>query len=118
MKLGAYALVLLYVALVATVILVVYGIWKNERTLVLTSLGTLGSSVVLLALYRLFAVSARCPLCRGPILSGSGAQRNRHARRFLGSYRLRVARSIILTNTFSCPYCNEPTRCRVKPRSR
>ncbi len=75
-------------------------------------------SLVLFILYRVFSSSAFCPLCRGPVLGGSGAQRNRHAKRSWGSHRFRVARDILLVNCFVCPYCNERTICKAKDRSR
>lgn len=118
MKLGAYALVLTAIAMVATPALLGYAIYSGERSYGLWSLAALALLLTSLVFYRLFAGRAHCPLCRGPILSGSGAQRNRRARRTLGSHRLRVARNIIFTNTFVCPYCNEPTRCTVKQRPR
>ena len=75
-------------------------------------------SLVLFILYRISSWSAFCPLCRGPVLGGSGAQRNRRSKRSLGSHRLRVARDILLTNSFVCPYCNERTLCKTKERYR
>lgn len=116
MRLGALALVLLFLVAFATVGLIAYAVYSGERTYALGALGGCISTFVLLLIYRVFASSAHCPLCRGPVLSGSGAQRNRRARRTLGSHRLRVARNILLTNTFICPYCNETTRCVVKSR--
>ena len=116
MKLGALTLVLLCLSSIATVSLLGYAIYEGDRPLALGGLGLLAFSVVLFIAYRVFASNAHCPLCRGPVLSGSGAQRNRNAKRTFGSHRLRVARSIIFTNSFICPYCNEATRCVVKQR--
>lgn len=116
MKLGAFFLVLCTLSGMATVSLIAYGIYHGLRHFALAGLATLALSFFLFLIYRLFAARAQCPLCRGPILAGSGAQRNRRARHFFGSYRLHVAFSILFTNTFVCPYCGEGTRCTVKPR--
>jgi hypothetical protein len=116
MKLGALALALLGLFLAGTVALLCYAIYADAHSLALLALGLCSLTFILFIAYRILAARARCPLCHGPILGGSGAQRNRRAKRTLGSHRLRVARNILLTNTFVCPYCNEPTLCRAKPR--
>lgn len=116
MKLGALTLVLLTISFIATVSLLSYVIYTGDRPFALGALACFALTLVLFIVYRVFSSSAHCPLCRGPILGGSGAQRNRNARRSFGSHRLRVARTIIFTNSFTCPYCNEPTKCVVKER--
>ena len=116
MKLGAITLAILCLLAISTVTLLGYAIYSGERPIALGGLAVLGLTILTFIIYRIFAAQAHCPLCRGPVLAGSGAQRNRHAKRTLGSHRLRVARNIIFTNTFVCPYCNESTRCVVKQR--
>lgn len=114
MKLGSLTIVLLSLSVVAGVSMGVGVIVTGEREIALGALVFILITLVIFGIYRAFASSAHCPLCRGPVLSGSGAQRNRHARRTLGSHRLHVAQSILLHNSFVCPYCNEATRCDVK----
>ncbi len=116
MKFGALTLLLSTVSLIATITLLFYVIFADARTFAYGALGCSVLTFVLFVVYKIFSSSAHCPLCRGPVLAGSGAQRNRNAKRTLGSHRLRVARNIIFTNTFHCPYCNEPTRCVIKER--
>lgn len=116
MKLGALSYLLCCLALVSAISLFGHAIYSENRTLALGCLSLFGLTAVLFIVYRTMASGARCPLCRASVLTGSGASRNRNARRFLGSYRLRVARDIVLKNSFVCPYCNEATRCTVKPR--
>ena len=118
MNLGARALILLTIAKLATVVLLGYAIYSGERPFALAALGSFVAGLLLFIAYRVFAASAYCPLCRGPILSGSGAQRNRNARRSFGSHRLRVALDITFSNAFVCPYCNESTLCLPKERPR
>ena len=96
----------------------VYALYADTPQLAFLGLYGMFFSLVLFILYRVFSSSAFCPLCRGPVLGGSGAQRNRRAKRSCGSHRFRVARDILLTNCFVCPYCNERTLCKAKDRSR
>jgi DNA-directed RNA polymerase subunit RPC12/RpoP len=60
----------------------------------------------------------RCPLCMVPPLQSRGCARHRTAEKTLGSYRLRVAKSILLAGSFRCPYCGEPTAMQVRQRVR
>lgn len=116
MKLGALCYLLLTVSVISTAGLLAYAFWHGDRELVLKSLILIGVSFILFLFYKVFASSAACPLCRCRVLSGSGAQRNRNARRLLGSYRLRVARDLTFKNSFVCPYCSEGTLCVPKDR--
>lgn len=116
MKLGSLVLVLLSLSLIATIALLSSAIYTAEHTFSLEALSSFGVTIFLFILYRVYASSSYCPLCRGPVLGGSSAQRNRRAKRTFGSHRLRVACNIIFTNTFTCPYCNESTKCVVKER--
>jgi hypothetical protein len=72
--------------------------------------------VALALLYRLMAGSASCPLCRNQPLVAKGCQKHRKAHQLLGSYRLEVASSVLLHNSFRCPYCGESSRCLVRER--
>lgn len=72
--------------------------------------------VALALLYRLMAGSASCPLCRNQPLVAKGCQKQRKAHQLLGSYRLEVASSVLLHNSFRCPYCGESSRCLVRER--
>lgn len=60
----------------------------------------------------------RCPLCMVPPLLNRRCARHRTARKMFGSYRLRVAQSILLGNHFRCPYCGEPTVMEVRYTNR
>ena len=95
-----------------------YGFFEHQKALVLTALAGVILGVVLLIVYHMVSGSARCPLCASPVLLSQRCQRNRNARRLLGSYRFRVARDIALSGTFRCPYCGEETLCVPKDRVR
>jgi hypothetical protein len=79
-------------------------------------LGLLALTPVAALIQRVLSDRARCPLCMTPPLVHKTCQRNRHARTFLGSYRLRVALSVLFRKHFTCPYCGEPTKCEVRRR--
>lgn len=49
-----------------------------------------------------------------PPLHPKRCQKNRRARRLLGSYRLRVATGVLLRDRFLCPYCGEATKMAVR----
>ncbi len=73
-----------------------------------------GLSLLLLIVQRIAASHAGCPLCRTPVLAPMGCATHRNARPMLGSYQLRVALAIMLTEQFRCPYCNEPTAMSLR----
>lgn len=99
-----------------TIVVMGVAVFYHEPRIAMLGLGLLGFAAVLLIAYRIFSASAHCPLCRAPVIGGSGAQRNRNSRRLFGSHRLRVASGIIIRNRFCCPYCNESTCCTPKER--
>ena len=117
LRLGSVFVMLVAVTLASSIGLILFAFYKELPDRALQGLFGLLASLVFFLFYRFFAHSAYCPLCRGPVLRGSRAQRNRHAGRTFWSYRLRVARDILLTNTFNCSYCGERTHCVVKPRT-
>ena len=118
LKLGSLLLFLLFFSLGGSLALMVYALYADSPSQAFLGLSGMFFSLVIFILYRISSWAAFCPLCRGPVLGGSGAQRNRRAKRSFGSHRFRVARDILLTNCFVCPYCNERTLCRAKKRGR
>lgn len=67
-----------------------------------------------------FIVSARlrCPLCTVQPLIDRRCSKHKSARKLLGSYRLKVALSILHKSCFICPYCGEPTAMQVREHRR
>jgi hypothetical protein len=115
---GAAALLLLSVLLCASTICVaIYALIDIDRPLLLWALGLFVAFVGSLIGYRYFAGSARCPLCMGPVLLSRQCSHHKKALTLYGSYRLRVAKDIVLRNGFSCPYCGEPTKCEVRVKA-
>ena len=111
MKLSAWLFLLLGLNGLVTISVTLTALILVNRQLLILTLALLTFSLVLLIAFRLSASGARCPLCTVQILLSRRCQRNRNAQRTLGSYRARVARDIVLTRTFRCPYCGEPTQC-------
>jgi hypothetical protein len=94
----------------------VYSIAVHDQSLTLQALFATGFLVSAVILQWLLSQRTNCPLCITPVLATKNCSKSRHARKFLGSYRLRVALSIIFRNSFRCPYCNEPTMLKVRDR--
>lgn len=86
-----------------------------ERHVIFAS-GVIAAAVITFIFQCISASRARCPLCLVPSMAKKNCSKNRNAKRLLGSYRLRVAGSIILHGNFRCPYCNEPTALEVRQR--
>ena len=93
-----------------------YAFWTRSpdqvRIAILIMAGFVGSVV----LQWLVSLGTKCPLCMTPVLAAKNCSKNRNAKTFLGSYRLRVANNVLLRNHFRCPYCSEPTELKVRDR--
>ncbi|MFD0895611.1 hypothetical protein ACFQ5Q_18435 [Luteolibacter ambystomatis] len=92
------------------------GLFHDTRSEVLTGLCLLGGAFVTFLIHVVVASRARCPLCTIPPLLKKGCQKSRKAKRFFGSYRLRVAGGILFRGAFQCPYCGEPTKLMVREK--
>lgn len=57
---------------------------------------------------------ATCPLCHAKALASNRYSKHRTAKKLFGSYRLRVACSVILKKYFRCPSCGEPTAIQIR----
>ena len=111
--------VLLWLAVLAFpggVILLGLGmLYANEADVVTGALVVAGGLLLYIVEWFVSA-KARCPLCMTPPLHPKRCQKNHRAGRLFGSYRLKVATSVMFLNHFQCPYCGEQTR--VAPRIR
>lgn len=116
MRLSALSFLMLSLNFAVTIPVMTLGFVRDDRELLLLSLGLIGAGLVFLLIYRITGTSARCSLCSNPVLFSKRCSRNRNARRTAGSYRMRVALSIACTNRFTCPYCGERTHCKAKQR--
>lgn len=98
--------------------LLLVSLLTNDSRLMVYGLILTASCVFLLVIQWIAAIQTGCPLCRTPVLAPMRCMRHRKARRFLGSYKLRVAVGIIFMEQFRCPYCNESTAMDVRERLR
>lgn len=88
------------------------GDWNH----VYLALGLMGFALALLIVQWVLAARCRCPLCLGPPLARKACVKHRSATRLFGSYRLRVAHSIVWKGCFRCPFCGETTVMQVRQR--
>ncbi len=96
----------------------VYALAVHKQEQVHLALGALGLVLGLLIFQWVIAARCRCPLCLGPPLARKACVKHRTATRLFGSYRLRVAHSIMWKGYFRCPYCGESTLMEVRQRRR
>ncbi|BCU77145.1 hypothetical protein llg_18600 [Luteolibacter sp. LG18] len=102
--------------LLAAVGEILSGMFRDERSEVFMGLYLLGGAFAVFIVHCVVASKARCPLCTVPPLSKRGCQKSRKAKRFCGSYRLRVAGGVLFKGAFQCPYCGEPTKLMVREK--
>lgn len=88
----------------------------HDRNQVHLALGMMGVALGLLIVQWVLAAKCRCPLCLGTPLARKACVKHRTALRLFGSYRLRVAHSIMWTGCFRCPFCGETTVMQVRQR--
>jgi hypothetical protein len=115
-RLAAWFFVVAVILLAGSLGYLAYSVFLGHKQHILIASGLLAAGVFCLIFQWISASRARCPLCLTPSMAKKNCSKNRNAQRFLGSYRLKVASSIILHNNFRCPYCNEPTVLEVRQR--
>ncbi|OYV06437.1 MAG: hypothetical protein CFE26_06320 [Verrucomicrobiales bacterium VVV1] len=89
----------------------------GDKDLAKSGLLCAGLTLLIALLQRISAGCVGCPLCRMRPIVSSGCQKSVKAKALFGSHRNRVALSTLLFHRFRCPYCGEPTRCKVRSRS-
>jgi len=117
-RFGALLLLLLMLNSVLPALLVPVGLFMSDPKILWAALYILGGLPVTALFYILWASRARCPLCLNPSLVTRKCAKHRAARTLAGSYRLYVALPVLFTGRFTCPYCGEQVRCRVRDRNR
>jgi hypothetical protein len=117
-KAAAWLLAIKWLLVATSMLVIVYAITVFDAGLALMGLGAFVFCGVIAIMQWLVASRARCPLCLTQPVTVRGCATNRNAKRLLGSFRLRVAVSIIVRNQFRCPYCGELTALEVRTGSR
>lgn len=100
----------------ACVCLLIYSMYIGDPKLALIGVGLGVLTFLIVMLQWLISARARCPLCLTPVLANKYCSKHRNARKFLGSYRLRVAIGVLFKGSFLCPYCHEPTSVEARPK--
>lgn len=95
---------------------IVKAILHDDRVGIMIGGGIGGAAVLILGVQLLIGERTRCPLCLTPVLGNKRCAKHRSAKTILGSYRLRVALAIFFTESFRCPYCNEPSVLLIRDR--
>lgn len=95
----------------------VYAVLHSTHEMMIRLLYAIGTFVGCWLVYMYSALMCKCPLCRSGPMTPKRCAKHRQAGRLFGSYRLRVAATVLLLNRFRCPYCGESTRCRVKEKN-
>jgi hypothetical protein len=98
--------------------LIIQALITNDRPLAVIGIALLGGTFLFAILQWMFATRTSCPLCMTPVLAPRKCVTHRKTQTLLGSYRLRVALSVLLKNSFQCPYCAESTAIKVRNKSR
>lgn len=108
--------ILLWVSVPVVLGLLGYGIFHGEHEWLVYAGMAAGVGVGCSILIFMMGGRLRCPLCMVPTLQNRRCSKHRTAIKLFGSYRLRVAHSILFKDMFRCPYCGEPTAMEVRDR--
>ena len=100
-----------------TCVIMAWAIMMRDHRIARLGLLSISLMVLVVILQWIVAARASCPLCMTAVLARKHCRTHRHARTLLGSYRLRVALSIVFKNTFCCQYCCESTALEVRQKS-
>lgn len=99
-------------------VLLVKSVMDHDKQLTLIAVALLPAIGLLTLIELLYSSRTYCPLCMTPVLGHKTCNKHPRARRFLFNYKLRVALSALLRNSFRCPYCNEPSSLTLRKRGK
>jgi hypothetical protein len=115
-RISAIFLWLAVLAFPGGVALLVLGMIYAVKADVVAGALVVAAGVLLYIVVWIVSARARCPLCMTPPLHPKRCQKNHRAGRLFGSYRLKVATSVIFLNHFQCPYCGEESKVTARSR--
>lgn len=116
-KLASWVLLLMWLVIPATFGVLIYSLLARDKQLASLTLWMIAGSLLLGILQWLLSSRPHCPICLAHPIAHHACSKHRNARQFFGSYRLRVACTIIFMNYFRCPYCGEATAVEARPGS-
>jgi hypothetical protein len=114
LRIAAVVIVMTFLIAIFSTSLLVYAFAVHDDEMLLQSLYLILLTSAMLVLRWLLSIRTNCPLCMAPVMAKNHCATHRHSKRTLGSHRMRVALSILLTNRFTCPYCHERSELRLK----
>jgi len=115
-RLASLMVIISFLGMPVAISILIVGMFKGEVPIILVSAWCMGGTVAFIALTFIVSARLRCPLCMVPPLIRRGCSKHRHAKKLFGSYRLKVAYSILFADRFRCPYCGEPTAMEARRR--
>ena len=100
-----------------TVIVLVVALWLtgNDDLIIPTAVFT-GGFILVALLQAILSSRTACQLCQTYVLRAITCSKNPRARPLFGSYRLKVAVTIVFKGKFCCPYCGEEFNIWVSPQ--
>jgi len=117
-RVSAFLLLAICLLVPASLVVLMWATIQADTRLLSAGLIMVVLGAVMVPIHWMHAARGNCPLCITPVLVSKHCARHRNARTLFGSYRLRVAVSVLFTGTFRCPYCGEPTMLVVRERRR
>ena len=92
---------------------VISGFVLNNDDLLMFAAASGITTIVSIVVFFIAHIGWQCPLCMGKIWAGSRCRRHRNAKKALGiSYRLHIAKAVLFSKSYRCPYCGEPFSTR------
>ena len=108
-KLASWLLFFKWLLIPSAIAVLMYSVITIDRQLAHLAAGMFATALLVGVIQWAISTRAHCPLCLAPPIAHRCCSKHRKAKRLLGSYRLRVACTVIFRNYFRCPYCGEPT---------
>lgn len=115
-RFAALCVVLKWILISVSSPCLIYAVMIDRRDIFLDSIGMLLAAGCTTIGHLIGGMRARCPLCFVPSFSHQQQSKNSRALRFLGSYRVFVAFSVLFRGWFQCPYCGEKTSIKARQR--
>lgn len=115
-KIVSFLLLLMYPLLPVSIIILFYGVISRGFDLLYLVAIFFAFWIFLKILIYIKSKRLICPLCLGNQYREFGCIKHKKAEKLLGSYRAKVAVSILSKNMFRCSYCGENTVMQVRMR--
>ena len=117
-RIASLLVVVMFVTLPLAIGFLVYGFYFREHHWFNWAGVSLLVGGFLMIVLLIMSGKLRCPLCTMPPLQNRRCAKHRTVKRIFGSHRLKVAQSILMQDSFRCPYCGEPTAMEVRQSRR